>query len=175
MLVAISGTPGVGKSAVSEELKRQSRDVLNLDEVADERGFLEGEEKGSRLVNLDKLKDYVKALESKGDLFLVSHYSHLIAYDVAIVLRCHPKALKKRLEKRSWSKAKVFENVEAEAIDVITVEALENGNRVYEVDATESKPETVVETILKILDDGDFSEKFRPGNIDWSEEVMKWY
>lgn len=175
MIIAISGTPGVGKSSVANELENSGYKVIRLDDLAGEKGFFEGEEDGSKLVNVDKLNKHVKTLKAKNNLFLVSHYSHQIDHDAAVVLRCHPEELKKRLKKRSWTDAKIRENLEAEAIDVITIEALENSNSVYEIDATELNPTLAVKKILQILKDKDYAEKFKPGKINWSEVVMKWY
>jgi len=175
MFVAISGTPGVGKSAIATELEENHYMVLRLDEVAEEQGFIDGEERGTKLVDVPKLRTYVKGLRTKSNLFLVSHYSHLMANDVIVVLRCHPEELRKRLKKRRWPKAKITENVEAEVLDVITIEALERCKRVYELNATSTKPKTLAKKIPRILEDGKLAERFVPGMIDWSEEVMKWF
>ncbi len=83
--------------------------------------------------------------------------------------------LKKRLEKRPWSEDKVRENVEAEAIDTITIEALDHCNRVYELDVTEMDPKSAAREIVRIVEVERYAEKFRAGKINWSEEVMKWY
>jgi adenylate kinase len=55
-----------------------------------------------------------------------------------IILRCRPDILKSRLLKRGYSKEKIRENVEAEALDVILVETLDihpPGN-ILEIDTT---------------------------------------
>ena len=65
---------------------------------------------------------------------------------------------------------KVKENLEAEALDVCLVEAVERFQDVYEVDTTELTPgesATIVEGILK----GD-NKKYLPGRIDYSEEYF---
>lgn len=175
MLVAITGTPGVGKSTVAEELGVLGYIAIALDKLAAQHGFIEGEEDGTKLVNAEKLKRFVKSIRSKNDIFVISHYSHLMDPAITIVLRCNPNALKKRLRKLSWTKDKVQQNVEAEAIDLITVEALENNVKVYEVDTTTIEPRFVVEEILKIIKNEMYAEKFKPGHVDWSEVVLGWY
>jgi adenylate kinase len=175
MLVAITGTPGVGKSTVAEELGVLGYIAISLDKLAAQHGFIEGEEDGMKLINTGKLKRFVKSIRSKNDIFVLSHYSHLIDPDITIVIRCNPDLLKKRLNKRSWSKEKIQQNMEAEAIDLITVEALENNVKVYEVDSSTIEPRYVVEEILKIVKNEMYAEKFKPGHIDWSDVVLGWY
>ncbi len=63
----------------------------------------------------------------------------------------------------------------SEAIDLITVEALENNVKVYEVDTSSIEPRFVVEEILKIVKNEMYAEKFKPGKVDWSEVVLGWY
>ena len=63
--------------------------------------------------------------------------------------------------------------MESEVIDVITVEAAESYQRVYEIDTSSKRPNKAVEVILKILNNE--GEGYKAGGIDWSEEVMEWY
>ncbi len=74
-----------------------------------------------------------------------------------------------RLEARGWPAAKVRENVEAEAIDVVLQESVDRGPPVFEVDTTEADAEGAAGEVLAILRgkvDG-----HEPGGRDWSEEV----
>jgi adenylate kinase len=93
--------------------------------------------------------------------------------DLIVVLRCAPSVLRTRLEARGWPPAKVKENVDAEAIDVITQEAVELLPAVYEVDTTTRTPEQTAEAILEILQGR--TRGHEPGGVDWSHEVLSWY
>ena len=58
------------------------------------------------------------------DSILEGHFSHEFDnIDKIIVLRCDPKVLVKRLSERGYSKEKVRENLEAEAIGTIYSES----------------------------------------------------
>jgi adenylate kinase len=87
-----------------------------------------------------------------------------------IVLRCNPLTLKKRLRNRGWSEEKVLENVEAEVVDTILMEAL-RCKEVYEIDTTNMKSEEVANAIERILKRKGESFSFKPGRIDWIREV----
>jgi len=93
--------------------------------------------------------------------------------DVAIVLRCSPKVLESRLKRKGWPEKKVRENVEAEAVDVILIEALENVPDVCEIDTTEMTDGQVARAIERIVK-GE-RQKYRVGNVDWSQEVLSWF
>ena len=63
--------------------------------------------------------------------------------------------------------------MEAEALDVILIEATETETEVSEINTTEMSAEEVCDAVLRIKS-GDTSN-YAPGSIDWSEEVLKWY
>jgi adenylate kinase len=96
------------------------------------------------------------------------HLAHLLSCDRTVVLRCRPDVLRRRLESRGYRPGKIDENVEAEALDVILIETLEeqSPSSVLEIDTTDlSVPQCadLVEGFLK----GSIPSSH--GNIDWSE------
>jgi adenylate kinase len=60
----------------------------------------------------------------------LSHYLPARAADACIITKCSLKTLKRRLEKRGYSEAKVRENLDAEIFDVCFSEAKEAGHNV---------------------------------------------
>src|SRR5688572_30767950 len=140
MLVAITGTPGTGKTAACEVLSRRGYAVVDLEQVARDTGCIVGRDarRGSDEVDLEALRERLRVPAKIA--FLKSHYSHWMPANLAIVLRCRPSELRRRLGARGWSPEKVRENVEAEAISVITQEAIDNLPSVYEVETTTSRP-----------------------------------
>ena len=72
------------------------------------------------------------------DGFVEGHLAHLLPCDRVIVLRCRPDALSARLSARGYNKMKIFENAEAEALDVILIETLElhHPGHIFEIDTT---------------------------------------
>jgi len=173
MLVAVTGTPGTGKTTACDILAHRGYLVVDLDDAARQSGFIVGrdEARGSDEVDVDALKDGFRVPAKIA--FLRSHYAHRMAVDLAVVLRCAPSTLRKRLEARGWPPAKVKENVEAEAIDVITQEAVELLALVYEIDTTSRTPAETADEILAILRGK--TEGREPGHVDWSDEVLSWY
>src|SRR5881396_3732915 len=173
MLVALTGTPGTGKSTVAAELARRGYTVVLLDRFAEEHKLISGfdEARGTKEVDVEALDRELRVPAKVA--FLVGHYAHLLSVNLAVVLRCRPKVLADRLRARGWADAKVRENVEAEAIDAITQEAVDRLPFVYEVDTPAPTPPATADAVLEIL-----QGKVRgrePGRLDWSDEVLTWY
>lgn len=173
MQVAITGTPGTGKTSSCERLAKRGYAVIDLDDVARKEGFIVGrdEQRATDEVDVDALREHLRIPAKMA--FLKSHYSHLMAVNIAIVLRCRPSVLRHRLEERGWPPEKVRENVEAEAIDVIVQEAVDRLPFVFELDTTQATPNETAETILAILQGKTTGHE--PGSVDWSSEVLSWY
>lgn len=175
VIISITGTPGTGKSSVGAALASKGRTVVELGDLVKEHGLYVGmdEERGSLEVDPEQLAEQIPSMLPDGDVILIGHLSHFVNVDLIVVLRCRPSVLKKRLESRDWSPPKVQENVEAEALDVILVEAIESGTDTVEVDTTEMTPAQAVDSVEEIL--AGERKKYEVGHVDWSQEVMGWY
>ena len=173
MICALTGTPGTGKTAVAALLTRRGYHTVDLSAYAREHGFISGrdEARATDEVDVEALSRSLR-LDAKM-AFLVGHFAHRLPANAVIVLRCRPSVLRTRLEARGWPPAKVRENVEAEAIDLITQESARRSPRVYEVDTTGLTPEQATGEVLGILM-GD-TQGHEAGSVDWSAEVMSWY
>ncbi len=180
MFIALTGTPGTGKTSVADILREKSFDVIDLNKLSVEKGFVVGIDKSrdSKIVDTDKLDDYIT--DNFGDkplIFIEGHLSHLLkCVDRVIVLRCHPDKLKSNLSKKKWSKKKIEENVEAEILDVILSEAVEvhSKDNVVEIDATNKSIDETADIIVELVEDGFKNiKKYKIGKIDWSEEILK--
>ncbi|MFQ5838113.1 MAG: adenylate kinase family protein [Thermoplasmata archaeon] len=171
MLIALSGTPGTGKSSVASILGDGGLRVCHLDDLAAQCGALVeyDETRETWEVDLEALR---RSIPRERPLVLVGHLSHLLPVDLAVVLRCHPDMLRHRLEARGWSPSKVKENVEAEAIGVITYEAMERV-KTFEVDTTSTSSEGAAGTVLEIIEGK--GDVHRAGKLDWSEVILSWF
>jgi len=173
MRVAITGTPGTGKNAVCEALSRKGHKVVDLNDFASKAGLVEfpDEPDSPAIVDVERLDEL--PLPPGDPVFIHAHFAHLLGADIVIVLRCSPTVLRSRLLKRGWNEKKIRENLEAEAIDLITVEAIEKHKNVYEVDTSSITAEEAAREILEIVKGS--VEGHEPGRIDWSEEILSWY
>ena len=154
MFIAITGTPGIGKSSVSYVLRKDDFEVVNLFKIAVDNGFLLGDDKerGSKIIDIGRLDYYVKENYSVKDIvFVESHLSHLLkCVDKVIVFRCHPDELKMRLSNKGWKEAKIKENIQAEILDVILCETVDihPWENIFEIDTTSKSVEVVAINIV---------------------------
>jgi len=180
MIIAITGTPGVGKTSVSHVLRNDGFEVVNLFKIAVENGFVVGSDKrrASRIVDVDRLDDYVKKNYSGKDLvFFEGHLSHFLkCVDRVIILRCHPDELRIRLSDKGWKEEKIKENIESELLDVILCETADvhPWENVFEIDTTNKSVDVVVSSVMAIINNKfRHMKKYNMGNIDWSGEILK--
>ena len=176
MWFALTGTPGTGKTSVAETLRERGWMVIDLNKVARDHDFITGRdiERDTDLVDLDKVSRFLeKEFGDDKDVILEGHWCHKLQVHRAIVLRCNPKSLARRLRQRRYKKAKIDENVEAEMIDVILVEAVEGlGERsVSEIDTTRKGIRATADAIERILN-GDFNN-YQVGSVNWSGQLLK--
>lgn len=166
MIIVVTGTPGVGKTTVSKLLaERLGYDYVSIKEFATEKGIGEAVE-GELEIDVDELAKVALGEFRSRNVVIDGHLGHFIPADIVIVLRANPKLVAERLEERGYSQRKVAENVEAELIDLILVEALEENQNVIEVDTTDKSPEEVVGEILSLIEK---DVRKRVGIVDWSQ------
>lgn len=198
MIVAISGTPGTGKTIVCNRLregfgKHEYKDkdtgmyhmypIIDLNELIISEHLYDGmdDNRGSLIVDVERLRDAVRvvsddSIEGVHDVTIIEgHLSHLMA-DCVIVLRCAPLQLKQRLLGKGFNERKVQENLEAECLDVILIEAVEQSKRVYEINTTHKTVEQAGDEIDMIIqaiisDDEKVLSAYLPGSIDFSMDI----
>jgi len=179
MRIALTGTPGTGKTACARELRLLGENVIELNRLAKQQGLLgrTDRRRQTREVRLDELGDFLdRELAAAGRVFLEGHVAHLLNVDFAVVLRCSPPVLRKRLARRSYPPAKILENSLAEALDTITAEAVGRlgPGGVIEIDTTRRTAGSVAAQLARLA-----RQKFRdtarlrPGRIDWSRDILR--
>lgn len=181
MLIGLTGTPGTGKTSVSKFLERKRHwKIIHLNEmIKEEHLYTEIDvERDAVIADMElvrkRLEEIIGGKENEV-IVLESHLAHYIA-DIVIVLRVCPPELERRLKARGYSEEKIRENIEAEALDVILVEAFEWCEKVFEINTTGKSIEETGQDIEKIVDhilSGNEEElsEYKPGSIDWIDLV----
>ncbi len=168
-LLIITGTPGVGKSALAKALaKKLHCQRLNLHRHYKNISSGYNKKKCSYDIELKRLIALVrkkmremqnsekKIAQKKNNLLILdSHISHHLPRKMValcIVLTCSDlKKLRKRLQSRHYRKSKVEENLQAELFQVCRMEAREMGHKVMEFDVCKTPfPQIIPRIILRI-------------------------
>lgn len=152
MRVAVTGTPGTGKTTATEAIETELS-VIHLNDVITERGLTTGhdDERDSAIADLDAVADW---LADRDDVVFESHLAHQFDADRVVVLRCHPEELETRLAERDERPESISENAESEALDVVLSEAVNRHGEdaIFEVDTTDRSPTAVAAAIESVIE-----------------------
>ncbi len=152
-IIALTGTPGVGKTSVARLLKKKGFLVISLNREIIKNKLYSGYDRKRKcyISDMKKVRSFVKKTITENpekNIVIDSHLSHFLPVDTSIVLRCKTDELEKRMKKKRWNRRKIEENLEAEFLDLISQEAK---NKI-EIDTTNLTPEEVAEKIIQKLD-----------------------
>ena len=172
--LALTGTPGSGKSTVAGLLSEVGFDVITVESLADQynlKGDLDPED-GALVIDTDALHQAL--LEPwrtvpAGQVVVDGHLSHHLPCDAVVVLRCSPDVIETRLAERGYHSDKVRTNCEWELIGGAWNE-YEEGFPWIEFDTTASDAESIVASITVWIADG-FKPASRSPEIDWIERM----
>ena len=149
--LAVTGTPGTGKTTATEQLAADiDTEVIHLNDAIREFDLYSERDadRDSLVTDLDAVREHLG--EWTG--ILESHLAHHVDADRVVVLRCEPSVLEARLLERGDPAEKARENAESEALDVVLSEAVDRHgpDAVYEIDTTDRAPEWVASEIRAI-------------------------
>lgn len=178
MVIAVSGTPGTGKTVFSRLLaKKLDAILIDLKTLVEKKKVYTVDEDGTKAVDvLAMRREFSRELRSSRRPVVVEGLlSHLLQkkfFTHVVVLRTNPQILAQRLRARKYSEKKILENADAEALDIVLWEAVEahGVNKVYEIDTTGIEAAKAVEVFMLVLKGKTLSS---PGKFDWLEEHFK--
>ena len=154
MRLAITGTPGTGKTAIAKALGQKiGHRALNEKELALQHGIGEWDaEENELVVPLKKLEKAANSLLKKEQKVIIE--GHLLCEmklkaDFVVVLRLHPELLEERLSRKRYSPEKIMDNVFCEGIDYCKKHALRNYRKEKVLDVQAQK--TIKETMQLII------------------------
>ncbi|XP_075215011.1 adenylate kinase isoenzyme 6 [Lycorma delicatula] len=130
--ILITGTPGVGKSTLCDELaKRTGFEWLEVSKIAKQCDCLESydEKYECHVLDEDKLLDELEGRMVQGGKIVDYHGCDFFPerwFDIVFVLRTNNTILYDRLIERSYSPKKLEENVQCEIFQMLLDEARES-------------------------------------------------
>jgi len=161
-VIVVTGTPGVGKTIVSERLAQKLGAVhITVADLVRHEGIASGydEKRQTLIADDEKLAKRVQQIiaKTRKTVIVDGHFATETvpkSYVAKVfVLRCHPKQLRQRMVERGFQGAKLRENLAAEILDVCLVDAVNNVgvDKVCEVDTTDKTVNDTISEIVSIL------------------------
>lgn len=177
--IAISGTPGVGKTVTGILLaEKLGFEILELSQLVERENLYSyhDEERATLVADMEALKKLLSKVLSNAErtYLVIGHFAEIVPIEFLkflVILRCHPQILSDRLKKREWAHAKILENVQAEILGECTSQALCTHpiEKIFEIDVSKHTKEEVVDCIERIL--SGYGKEFQPGKISWLQTL----
>jgi len=171
-ILAILGTPGVGKTRLAKKLsKKTGARLIDANKVIEEYKLYYGFDKfGTKIAKMKELERVLNKLAKDGNDGNVIIEGHILADikikgAIAIVLREHLQKIYKRLKARGYPDEKILENIESEALDYSGINAEKNYREVYEFFSSDKK---LIEKVIDILN----GKKVKKESIELLEELI---
>ena len=158
----VTGTPGVGKTIVSERLAEKLGAVhIDVADLIRREGIAGGydEKRQTLIADDEKLAKRVQQIIAKTSKTVIVD-GHFATEAVpkgyvtkVILLRCHPKQLEQRMLEKGFQGAKLRENLAAEILDVCLTDAVNavGVEKVCEVNTTDKAVDDTIKEIVSIL------------------------
>jgi adenylate kinase len=174
-VILITGTPCVGKTTTAKALAAKlGAEYINLTDFAKVNNLTleEDIERCTFPIDEDKMQEKLGLTinaTTNANIIIDGHYASAVTsaqhVPIVFVLRRNPKELKAFMEKCGYTGTKMWENLQAEIIDVCLGEAVEvHTGRVCELDVTGKTVDEVVGEILAVLDK---HKTCVVGTVDW--------
>ena len=179
--VLVTGTPGTGKTTISRLLAKKLRaSYVNPRILLRREGidYVYDMKRRTRVVSLKRLDQALGKYAARADRGMVidGHIAletgSLPRLARAIVLRCDPVILERRLKRKRWSKSKIGENLLAEILDICLWDAVRSygWNRILEIDTTGKRPHYVIQLVMRDLKKRRIQERSK---VDWLSSLKR--
>lgn len=175
--IALTGTPGVGKTTVADRLRPKGLLVVDLARLYEDERLPAAPDvaRETSIVEPGALTRRLNEITQKSSLALLEgHWAHDVpGVARAIVLRVHPRVLGRRLAARGWPASKIDENVEAEALDVVLQECVARFgvDAVAELEVTDVDARETARLVTQVIAQSDWAP-WHPRGQAWAEDVF---
>ncbi len=177
MRIAVTGTPGVGKSTLAKlACDTYGWKLLTVQGLAETHGLIVGHDAldDAHVIDTDALFDILDAEPAAADEgieIIDGHMAHMLPVDAVWLVRCDPAVLEGRLRARGYRAGKIEENLEAEAMDLVLQEAAEDDMAVVMRDGTRRTPQELLSAFVDAKGNPLNTTDLEP--VDWSEWLLR--
>ena len=146
MVIIVTGSVCSGKTTIAKKIAEKKKlKYIDVNQIIKENKLYSyyNKKDKSYVVDIKKLNKFlINLIKKDKKIVLDSHLTHYLPskyVDECIITKCKLKELKKRLQKRKYSKQKIKNNLDSEIFDICRIEALEKGHKVKVVNTSTKK------------------------------------
>ncbi len=172
MSVVITGSPGVGKHTITQEIaEKLELSIIDINSIAKDEGLFK-KNKDTNDVDTEKLKKILQQKISKKNMIV----GHLAPYvldknkiKIMIVLRRNPYDLISVYKEREYTDEKSRENAGSEVLGIIAHDAISKfQEKVFQINTSGKSIHEVVEKVMTLISRNEGNE-----DVDWLDLVTK--
>lgn len=131
MIIAISGSVGVGKTTIAQLLAQKLNfNCIELNEIANEFKIESNEHLQTFDFDVKACLNYIEKKYTNNDYVLEGHFAHLLRpefVDILIIINRDISQLHAEYVQRGYNEQKIKDNLEVETLNVCFYEAEEEG------------------------------------------------
>lgn len=155
MIIAISGSVGVGKTTISKMLaKLIGYEAVELNKIAEQFKLKQVKNLQTFDFDINKTLEFIEKEYANKNVILEGHFSHLLSpdfVDVLIIVNRDTKELYDEYVSRGYNEKKIQDNLEVENFNVCFYEAEEEGYVDSQFIVIENNEELEIEEIVYTL------------------------
>lgn len=155
--ILVTGTPGVGKTMVSQALAKQLKmEHMGVSQMAASLGAHEAwdEARACHVLDEDAVLDAMEPKLGAGGVVVEYHACELFPerwFDLVLVLRARTEVLYDRLKARDYAEDKLQENLQCEIMQVILEEARESYANEIVIELQNETPADLEATVGRVV------------------------
>ena len=172
MSIVITGNPGVGKHAITQEIaEKLGLPIMDINSIAKDAGLFE-KNNGTYDVNTTKLKKILEQKISEKKMIV----GHLAPYvldknkvKIVIILRKNPYDLISVYKERKYTDEKSRENLGSEVLGIIAHDAIRKfQEKAFQINTSKRSIQEVVEKVMTLISSNKGNEE-----VDWLDLITK--
>ena len=172
MSIIITGTPGVGKHTIANEIaKKMKLEIIDINKIAKESELFE-ENQDTNDVDVKKLKEILK---EKGfeEKVVIGHLTPYVLeknqIKVIIILRRNPYDLLEVYKNREYTDEKSRENAGSEILGIIAHDTINKfQEKSFQINTSEKSIEETVKKTIEVIASNKGNEE-----VDWLDLITK--
>lgn len=172
MSIIITGTPGVGKHTIANEIaKKMKLEIIDINKIAKESELFE-ENQDTNDVDVEKLKEILKEKNFE-EKVVVGHLTPYVLeknqIKVIIILRRNPYDLLAVYKDRGYTDEKSRENAGSEILGIIAHDTISKfQEKSFQINTSEKSIEETVKKTMEVISSNKGNEE-----VDWLDLITK--